>query len=1127
MTEIPLLSGGRKDSTQWRAECLQMANWGGFEGHTSVDLAPHSTLISGASGTGKSTLLDAYIALMMPSDVPFNGASNDATTGRARGVDQRSILSYLRGKRDAARDDDSGSSTDDVLRGRDTAVWGAVAMTFINDNGERFTALRAYYAPRAAQRWSEVQLRMGTLDGGFDLRDLQDVAESRFGKREMAARFPGMRPFDTYGQFSQTLFTRLGIGAGGDGEKALRLLARIQMGYRVKTVDGLYKQMVLETPATYALADQALSHFSDLDESYRDMETDEAKVKILERIPTLYSDYQNAIAEAQRIDRFGLGRDGDTPFLVWSLCTEDDLLDTSVRVNRRVHLEEDAKYRTARGETKGLKKRLEEVKEKRRTNGGSALDAVKVRLTGLQLQREDMVRDRARFEGRVSALNASFDNQESYNEVRDAAQHFLAQRELAESDLAKERDRLVTAKVPLDQALKDLLTEYNSLKQRQNLVPVKHHEARMTVAQACGLRAEDLPFAAELMDVDPDFESWRHACEVALRPVALTMLMDARQQQEIRRTIDGLTLPLRLNFDGVDLDDRAQTPADHTMISGRLRFKEESPFVHWVKRRVTARSVDHCCVDSPSELGGSNPKVTVNGQTSQGRRGAHGWNPNHKPVLGFSNKARLAEIQDQARHVSDQIKTTEEGLKTVEERQTTLRVRSEAYWVVLDTSWTSIDITSLEAEIAETETERDRLLRNSDVLAELERQENMLSTSLDAATKRANLAESHCETLDKEHLKLADRQDAVKNEMLRIEQNAAVVLVDEDNAYLTGRLRDDDPDLGLDGLKLALARLRRTLLDNGKSARDKARSRQDLLTRTFESFLQRWPNPNIGTGIESYQDFQDIFDHIQHQGLYEKKRKWKRKLAKWSGEDLTSLNTAFDTSIEDIEERLLPVNDILADLDFGAERDRLRINLRRLYRDDISKFRKELKHLSSNTTIDLTDEQTEERFKRLRTFMKHLAKGEGGSASRRDDMLDVRRHIEITAARINRVGREVSTYSALGGKSGGETQELVAFIVGAALRFQLGDEARSRPRFAPVFLDEGFVKADSKFAGRAVRAWQGLGFQLIIGAPLDKVTALEPHMDLLLGVTKNAAIGYSYIRPVQDFEEMAESRVAS
>ena len=76
--------------------------------------------------------------------------------------------------------------------------------------------------------------------------------------------------------------------------------------------------------------------------------------------------------------------------------------------------------------------------------------------------------------------------------------------------------------------------------------------------------------------------------------------------------------------------------------------------------------------------------------------------------------------------------------------------------------------------------------------------------------------------------------------------------------------------------------------------------------------------------------------------------------------------------------------------------------------------------------------------------------------------------------------------------------------------------------FAPVFLDEGFIKSDSEFAGRAVTAWQYLGFQLIIGAPLGQVTALEPHMDLLLTVTKSLK-GYSFVRELSDAPQQGSS----
>ena len=101
----------------------------------------------------------------------------------------------------------------------------------------------------------------------------------------------------------------------------------------------------------------------------------------------------------------------------------------------------------------------------------------------------------------------------------------------------------------------------------------------------------------------------------------------------------------------------------------------------------------------------------------------------------------------------------------------------------------------------------------------------------------------------------------------------------------------------------------------------------------------------------------------------------------------------------------------------------------------------------------------------------------------------------------------------------------MAFIVGAALRYQLGDEDR-RPRFAPVFLDEGFIKSDSEFAGRSVQAWKKLGFQLIVGAPLDKVTALEPAMRLILTVTKSPK-GYSHVTRLRAIDDQTVAEPGS
>lgn len=1101
-------------ASQWRAESLQVINWGGFHGHHRVDFAEGATLISGASGTGKSTLLDAYIALMMPSTVPFNGASNDATTGRARGVDQRNILTYLRGKRDSAGHGET--LTDQVLRGDGESVWGAIAVTFTNGTRQRFTVMRVYSAPPGAQRPSEVTLRMLSLNGEFDLHDLAEFADSRFDPRLLRARFSGLAHHKEVGNFIDTITTRLGIGANGDGDKALRLLARIQAGHQVKTVDSLYKQMVLEEPGTLASADAALEHFRDLDQSYKDLEDDGAKEQILRRIGGLHDDYERSRARAERLDRFGVARPDDiTPFGLWALRTEYRLLADGVRDNQSQREEVQAALTKAKGEVGTLGVEIKDIEEQQRANGGGALERLAAKIEEAVAAQEKVTLAKTRFDVRTDVLALSVPDEETFTQVRTAAAHFLDTADEREQAQRDERDGHVAAIPELTKHRNLLSEEYASLKRRDGRVPVGHDRARNQVAEACGMRPQDLPFAAELMDVHPDFEDWRLAAEVTLGGIGLTMLMDERRQQHIRETIDGLRLDQRIRFEGVDLTALAPEPSDSRYISGRLVFKD-SPFTAWVKNRVTQSNTDHLCVDHPSRLGGSEPKVTVNGQVSRGRRGAHGWNRDQKPILGFSNASRLQEIEIEARAITAKLAEHESASKALEDQIATARRRAEAYRTVMATEWESIDVARVEAEIANLERQRESLLEKSDILAELQRKHAEVTARLETARKESVLSDKRFKDLNEVWSAMVERQDSVSRDRETMERSGTVVLSEEDDQHLTDLFEAQEPGVDHMHLRSAAERLRSTLRQESGRERDKARDRAAQLTGVFERYNDRWPDPNRGSSVEEYPTFAAIYDEIVKHGLFERRQVFKRRFQKWSGDDLKMLNDAYDVALTEIEERLDPINDIMSNLDFGAQHDRLRIVMRVLHPKPLETFRRQLRVLTSNVTVDWTDDQADERFRQLRQFMKQLAKPEPGAPSTRDDLLDVRKHIEITASRVDTTGREVSTYSAIGGKSGGESQELVAFIVGAALRYQLGDETRTLPRFAPVFLDEGFVKSDGNFAGRAVKAWRGLGFQLIIGAPLDKVTALEPHMDLNWSVTKNEVNGYSFVTPFRD-----------
>jgi len=1133
MTDSPLfyIDGSTEGTTQWKAESFQMVNWGGFQGHHEIAFSSTATLVSGASGTGKSSLLDAYLALMMPSDTPFNGASNDAGSGRARSLDQRSLMTYLRGKTDSSRAPGTGVMQDQVLRGAQEATWGAVAMTFIDDNNRRFTVLRAYFVPRGASKFADLSMKMATIDGRLDLRDLAEVTESRFDKRALKTRFPELDIFDTYAAFAQTLYTRLGIGANGEGGKALRLLARIQAGQQVKTVDGLYKSMVLEEPTTYAAADKAVAHFEDLERSYRAMVTEAQKAQVLERIPALQRDYEAARVKADLIDTFGVHRAGDTPFVLWQLLTERTLLDGAADQNgaeRRGNLVALAQARDAETE---LKARVAAVQAQQRANGGDVLASLANDLEQLQNQRDDIAAERATFDARVNQLETPIANSSEFLTAQTAAVDFLSTFETRADALETDRSAHLRTAYPVEEQIRTLKQEQSYLAGRASLVPQHLHNARLMIAEAAGLTAEELPFVAELIDLSAGQDEWRQAAEVTLASVVRVMLVDETKLVALSQAIDPLRIPVRIHFEGVALRAYETVVGDDRYISGKLTFVD-SPFSGWARDRVQAENLDALCVRAPAELVGDGPRVTPSGQTRNGSRGAHGWNQDQKSIIGFSSRARLddivAELAERTATANDLAGET----FALAERISDLRARKAAHQFVADAAWLAIDVAAAEAKIAEKQAEQERVLAGSDVLRALKDEEARLAAELESAQKLKHSTDAQAARLGAEQGSIVDDQDVVTDRLERIEQGDTVILTAEHAEHLDAQfaLVGDQHDLA--AFAGGVKRLRERLTEQSAQDRGAATSARDSLLRIFETFQSRWPDPNIGVGLESFTSYNDILDAVYTLGLHERRQEWKRRLAAWSGQDLVPLAGAFTTAIEEIEDRLRPINEILTTLPFGAGRDRLKISLRRLHRDDATAFRRELTLLSSGATELFTDEQTENRFTRLRTFMALIRKPDGGDGSEgrgrggsdaRDLLLDVRKHVEITAVRLTPEGIEVSTYSSLGGKSGGESQELVAFVVGAALRFQLGDESRTRPRFAPVFLDEGFVKSDAEFAGRAVAAWKGLGFQLIVGAPLDKVTALEPHMDLVLSMTKNNVTGFSYITPLATPHRFPES----
>lgn len=1110
---MPVESNGA--SPPWQIEAMRLVNWGGFDEYHRIDFAlagEHSlgtTMITGESGCGKSTLLDAYIDVMMPSNTRFNSASNDVGRGRARGDQERTVLTYLQGKTDVVYDDELDVDRDQVLRDGSCARWSAIIVTFVNGKGGRFSAAKLYYLKPGCDSNDGYKVHLVTADRALDPRSLEAIAEKPFDKRSIKSVFDGACIHDSVGGYYQRIHTTLNIGSHGDGSNAMELLARIQSGYNITTVDELFKQLVLDRPRTYEEADHALDHFDDIDEAYREIEDARSKMDVLATIVEDKKRYDEEQGKAELIASLGTADDRPDAFFVWRIGWESERLGQAILRNEVEKADNERLLEEMTGKIDVLDGEIAQTERELHENGDDAVKVLDARIAVLEKQKDRRLGSRALFVDKTSPFFDAPASQSSYDSLSEEAESFLASFEADSKQLQIERDDLTVERRGVENRIAELRSEAEYLRSHRGNIPRYLNEAREEIASVTGLGLDDLPFVGELIDIKPEEDKWRLAAETTLHALARTMLVDKDQLDRVSHLIDSLKLRTRIHFQGVKASDLEHVNVMDGGVASKLIFNDESRFAPWIRKKTASSSIDALCVDHPSKLLGDGLRVTANGQTRSGSRGAHGRNPREQYVIGFDNRRRFEEVKGELQKAAERLSVLAAQLAALESSQSELAGKRDACLYISGHAFEEIDVEGVKRELETCNQERTRLLRSNDVLRDLREK------SKELANQRETLANERA-VLSNDNEKLSIRLEAwtkrksVCDAGKRQLEDQSEIQLGAGQAELLDRVAQDvcdryeDPDAPLLLFDSFIAKVWNDVAEMRASAETNARASKSALEKTFRMYNNRWHDNDRGTSIDSYDDYREILETIQAEGLYDRTEEWLESMHQWVAEDLVPLLDAYESAIREIEDRLEPINEILDGFQFGAAKGRLVIEMRRKTSASAERFRRDLQKYASLATSGERD-SVEARRRELVAFMARLRKGSEGGTGERDELLDRRRQVTITAKAQwpENAGKPDSVYRQLGEKSGGEVQELIAFILGAALLFCLGSETLGKPSFAPVMLDEGFIKADSKFTQRAIKAWSGFGFQVIIATPHGKVESLIDCMERYVTITKD------------------------
>jgi uncharacterized protein YPO0396 len=306
--------------------------------------------------------------------------------------------------------------------------------------------------------------------------------------------------------------------------------------------------------------------------------------------------------------------------------------------------------------------------------------------------------------------------------------------------------------------------------------------------------------------------------------------------------------------------------------------------------------------------------------------------------------------------------------------------------------------------------------------------------------------------------------------------------------------------------------VRNRLLDELHAAESRGQATAERLTRIFEAFVREWGSAisaDHGTSIGAAGDFEARYHAIVSDGLPAQEAEFRLFFNQRTHESFSTLLHLLDEERRSITSRILPLNGILSQVNFH-EGSYLELDIKQTLPATAKQFKDAIqnalkaKHTrpTRGAAASDVDEDAEltARYKSLETLVKRLGSQTPEDRRWRSEVLDVRGHLfiqckehrEVRAA-TGKKKTEVFMHADTGSMSGGERQRFTAFIMAAALSYQLGIAEQGFTTYGTVMMDEAFVLASEEFAGAGIKALHEFGFQLLLAAP-ENVIDLSRHL---------------------------------
>lgn len=1065
---------------QWRLARIELANWGTFNGHHAIDVARKGHLLTGASGSGKSSLLDAIAAVLTPGRIRFNAAAQD-TADRSN---DRDFVSYVRGAWSREVSEYENKAVASYLRGG-LATWSGVLLRYENLDETPITLVRLFHIKGASVDRADLADACVIVRTTPSLVDFKPYAEGGLDVRRMRAELDPVvvTSGGTNGQFFARIRTLFDMQA----ENALVLLHRTQSAKSLGNLDDLFRNFMLDRPSTFDRADNAVSQFTELREAYDHVVDLRKQAEALTRIDEIAKAFETADAEVTVTRTLGEA----VPVYV---AAERIRLAGEALESTRIHVERLAVAANQAGVRRSEAEGAHEAALTRLNQaGGIQVTQLTKRIEDAEQSKRRVVAARDGLARQLAAIGMHMPD--------DTA-------EFAELLAVASREAETAAPAPVGTELHDthkvtrdrvahLEAELRELRQRRSNIDGRLLRARAALAQAAGLGEGELPFAGELIDVRPEYEEWSGAIERVLASLATTVLVRDRHAAVVRRALDAQHWGVRLIVDVVMARSDAPVSTSERSLFRRVDIAG-GQFAEHLNNRLS-REFDYACVDHPDDLDLVERGLTVGGLVKRSRRGFEKddrfqLDDRNHWSLGSSNEPKIQLLEQQllvAKRTLEDARTQLD--RAGGERDRAIQRRTTlAHLAATDPS--TYDLNAAEQHILALRRELETLTTSADLAQ---------TAAAEHETRRAR-DQARIDAADAAAAERQARADAERYQVVLTEAKSISVAELPASATLTlrERFRATTRKLTLENIDRVQGEVKDALNDVERQASNRRAQASNRFAEQVANFRNVWEMtlPDLTTSIEDRGGYRIRLAEIRERGLPDYEANFLALLRDRSRDTVIHLRDEILGAPRRVQDRVDPINASLGKSEFDRGRY-LTIIVKEQRSSEVTDFLGDLRTVVDGNWSSDDMASAEHRFVVLASLMRKLGSSENADQRWRQRVLDTREHVTFQAQERDSAGTILNVHESGAGLSGGQRQKLVIFCLAAALRYQLADPDEFEPRYGTVILDEAFDKADAAYTRMAMDVFVAFGFHMILATPQKLLTTLEPYIGAITSVS--------------------------